>query len=44
MLRSDNRPDASRAKLAVASATPSIAPSAVTGSPSVIVMNAGNSE
>ena len=39
----DNRPDASLAKLAVASATPSIAPSAVAGRPSVTVMNTGSS-
>ena len=43
MLRSDSRPDTSLAKLAVASASPSIAPSATTGSPRVTVTNTGRS-
>ncbi len=42
-LRSERRPDPSLAKFAVASAIPSIAPSAVAGSPSTIVTNAGSS-
>ncbi len=42
-LLSEKRPEKSLAKLAVASAIPSIAPSAVTGNPSTIVTKAGRS-
>ena len=42
-IRSESLPEKSLARLAVASATPSIAPSALAGRPSTIVMKAGSS-